>query len=167
MTGRHAGLVLKVGGSVLVAGIVAALFLLGRPAGPPAGGDGGQATDPGARTDRTAAIALIDAQIDTVLGRFGVVPATVKKHSFSIPEENFTRTERLVPLPDSVAPVSVNAALNDMARRHGGRAVASENPRLGTVTIHIEVGGAVVHSVILKKIPRTPLPGGRQLRPAT
>jgi hypothetical protein len=164
MTTPRASLFLKIGGSALVAGILVALFLLGRPGGPPSNPD---APAPDTGRDRQAAIALLDRQIDTVLARFNVVPGSVTKRSFGVPEENFTRTERLVPLSDTVAPVSVNAAMNEMAHAHGGRAIASENPRLGTVTIHIEVDGVVVHTVILKKTARKPPQDGRQPRPAT
>lgn len=164
MTGQRAGLFLKLGGSVLAAGIAVALFLLGRSGEPPAGAD---APGPAERPDRRATIAVIDREIDSLLARFGVGAESVKKRSFAIPEEDYERTERLAPLPDSVAAVSVNAAMNDMARRHGGRAAASENPRLGTVTVHVELDGAVIHTVILRKIPRKAAHDGRQTRPAT
>jgi len=166
MTPRRRGLLLKAGGSVLAAGLATILFLLSRPAPLPTGPGNGP-PGPATPEERKAAIALVDREIDSVLAAFGIDSAGVKKRSYEIPEENFTRTERFVPLPESVAPVSVNAALNDMARRYGGRAVAAENPRMGTVTIHLELSGVVVHTVILKKSPRNPAPGGRQPRPAT
>jgi hypothetical protein len=166
MTRRRAGFFLKVGGSVLAAGTAAALFLLSRPPAPDTGG-GATAPAPAGAVDRLAAIALLDRQIDTVLAHFGIAAGAAKKRSYAIPEEHFTRTERLVGLPDTIAPVSVNAAMNAMARRYGGRAVAAENARLGTVTIHVELDGIVVHTVILRKVPVKPARDGRQPRPAT
>jgi hypothetical protein len=166
MSRRNAGFFLKAAGSVLAAGAAAALFLLSRPT--PRGTDGGAAPpSPEAAPGRPATVALLDRQIDTVLAGFGIGAGTVKKRAYAVPEENFTRTERIVPLSDTVAAVSVNAAMNAMARRHGGRAVAAENARLGTVTIHIELDGIVVHTVILRKMQGKPPPDGRQSRPAT
>jgi hypothetical protein len=166
MTSLRARFFLKVGGSVLAAGAAAALFLLSRPSVPGSTG-GGAAPGPAASPDRQATIALVDRQIDSVLARFGIAADAVKKRSYTIPDENFTRTERLVPLPDTIAPVSVNAAMNELAKRHGGRAVAAENARLGTVTIHVELDGIVVHTIILRKSQGGPTPGGRQPRIAT
>ncbi len=150
---------MKLGGSVLVAGILLALFLYTsseRPTAIP------PVTDP---AERLATIARLDHGIDSVLALFGVASAGVKKQSYEIPGEGLTRTERLVSIPDTIVPVSVNAALNDLARRFNARAVASENLRLRLVTVHLELDGRIVHTVILRKAPRNSAHGGR--RPAT
>lgn len=161
MTPSRRTIALRTGGAVLVAGTLLALFLLGRvPAPPEAAGP----TDPGARS---AVIAALDAEIDSVLARFQVAPGSVRKRSHDLPAGGFTRTERYVTIPDSVVPVSVNAALNSAALRHGARAVASENLRMRTVTIHIELGGEVVHTVVLKLAPRDETPPGRRPPSAT
>jgi carboxylesterase type B len=123
MTSPRARFFLKVGGSVLAAGAAAALFLLSRPSAP--GTDGRAVPGTAAPPVRQETIALVDRQIDSVLARFGIAADAVKKRSYTIPDEKFTRTERLVALPDTIAPVSVNAAVNVLARRHGGRAVAA------------------------------------------
>jgi hypothetical protein len=157
----RSGLALRIAGSALVAGILLVLFLLGRDDQPPAGP---AAPDP---KERLATIARLDTGIDSVLAGFDVAPASVKKRSYEIAAEGFTRTERLVAIPDSVVPVSVNAALNAMALRSGARAVASENLRLHIVTIHLELDGRIVHTIILKKITRKTPRGGRQPRVST
>ncbi len=157
----RSGLAIRIGGSVLLAGILLALFLLGRNDAP---SPGLSAADPKARLAR---IAQLDREIDKVLAGFDIVAASVKKRSYEIPDEGFTRTERFVAIPDTIVPVTVNAALNSMARRYRARAVASENVRLHTVTIHLELDGAVVHTVILKRNPRNNTSGGRTPRVST
>ena len=161
MTVPRRALALRIGGSVLVAGALLALFLLGRTPVPPTAAP---APDPAARK---TLIAALDLEIDTVLAEFHIAAGSVRKRVLDLPDEGFTRTERLVTIPDSVAPVSVTAALNAAARRHQARAVASENLRLRTVTIHIELDGTVVHTVILRRAPRTEAPASRRPRPAT
>ncbi len=161
MTSPRRALTLRIGGSVLVAGTVLALFLLGRNPAPPSAAPG---SDPGVRD---AAIAALDLEIDSVLAGFHIDPGTVRKRSHDLPVGGFTRTERFVTIPDSIVPVSVNAALNVAARRHNARAVASENLKLRTVTIHIELDGAVIHTVILRRAPRSETAPDRRPPPAT
>lgn len=158
---------LKAGASLLAAGVLAAIFLVG----PPGGGRGdadeaSQAASP-SPVDRRRFAALLGPEIDSVLGAFGIDSVSVARRSRDAPGGDFTRTEWIVPLPDSVPTVSVNAALNAAARRRGGRAAASEDARFGTVTVHVEVAGSVVHTVILKRAPRRPGPDRRHARPAT
>ena len=127
----RSGLAFRIGGSVLVAGILLALFLIGREVQP---STESSLPDP---KETLAAIALLDRGIDAVLAGFDIVP------------------------------VDVNAALNATAHRYRARAVASENLRLHSVTIHLELDGAVVHTVILKSITRRKPSGGRVPRVST
>jgi hypothetical protein len=127
---------------------------MGRGGGPP-GTDGD--TAPAADSE---AVRAIDAGIDSVLASFGIPEKDIRKQAQSPGGNDFSRTERRVSIGPEIVPVMVNAALNTMAHRYGARAVASENIRLKTVTIHLELGGAVIHTVILKIDPRmTPATG--------
>jgi hypothetical protein len=161
MTPIRRDLALKIGGSALVAGALLALFLLGRDGGTP-----GPPPPPDPKS-KMETIEQLDRGIDTVLAGFNIGLPSVRKRSYPIPDEGFFRTERVVTIPDTVVPVSVNAALNTMARRYNARAVASENPRLRTVTIHLELGGTVVHTIILKKAPRATVASDRPRRVPT
>jgi hypothetical protein len=148
--------VIRVIASLLLALGALALFLLGR-ADPPAIGPG-VAGPPG---DIHAADSS-DVGIDSVLGTFGIPERAIRKRSAESGAPELPRTERRVTIGPGIVPVVVNAALNRLAHRYGARAVASENIRLNTVTIHIELAGAVIHTVILKIDPRaapaTPTP---------
>ncbi len=161
MTSPRSALATRVAGSVLVAGTLLTLFLLGRDPAPPSAAP---ASGPAVRN---AAIAALDLEIDSVLAGFHIDPGAVRKRSHDLPDEGFTRTERFVSIPDSIVPVSVNAALNVAARRHHARAVASENLKLRTVTIHIELDGAVIHTVILRRALRGDAAPDRRPPPAT
>jgi len=142
------GPVIRVIASLLLALGALALFLLGR-GDPPAGGppDG---VDPGG----IEAALDIDGGIDSVLASFGIPDRDIRKRTRGPQEQKFPRTERRVTIGAEIVPVVLNAALNKMAHRYGGRAVASENVRFNTVTIHIELGGVVIHTVILNIGPR-------------
>jgi hypothetical protein len=149
----RAGTILRAGGALLLAGATLAVFLLGRREDPP--------SPPATPVPVSRTVSLLDSGVDSVLARFGIDPAAAAKRRAGIPGERFSRTERVAVLPDSVAPVSVNASLNSMARALGARAVASEDPRLRTVTVHIDLGGVVVHTVILKPSPGRAARAGR------
>ena len=56
-------------------------------------------------------------------------------------------------IPPDVLPVQLNQALNSMARRYHGRAIASENLKENSVTIHIELEGYIVETIILRPSP--------------
>jgi len=125
------------------------LFLVGRTPPPVAGHPGRSAVAEQGAVDR------IDAGIDSVLASFGIPDRDIRKRAAEGEDNPIHRTERRVTIGPQVVPVAVNAALNVMAHRYGGRAVASENVRFRTVTIHLELGGTVVHTVILKSDPRS------------
>jgi len=140
--------VLRVAASLLLALGALALFLLGRGSNPPE------------QTDNTLIDAgkdpalSINSAIDSVLTSFGIPERNIRIRTKMQDEDGFSRTERRVTIGPEIVPVMVNAALNKMAHLYGGRAVASENVRRNTVTIHLELGGMVIHTVILKMDPR-------------
>jgi hypothetical protein len=112
------------------------------------------------------AAARIDQEVDTLLVQFGIAPEWIKKKSVPVSGTDFQRIERKVLIPVSVLPVRINLALNEMARRYGGRAVASENMKENTVTIHLNMGGTILQTIILKparELPETsrPVPSKR------
>jgi hypothetical protein len=110
-------------------------------------------------------VAAIDREVDSVLTRFRVEPRMVRKTQVPIPNAEMSRTERRVSLPPDVVPVQVNQVLNAMARRYSGRAIASENIKENTVTIHIELEGYIVQTIILKPAPAVPPRDGARDRP--
>ena len=46
--------------------------------------------------------------------------------------------------------ISLNVAFNQLAKRYDGRAIASENLKENTVTIHIEIEGYIIQTIIVK-----------------
>jgi hypothetical protein len=98
-------------------------------------------------------VASIDREVDSVLVRFRIEPRWVRKTQVPIPNAEISRTERRILTPPELVPVQVNQVLNAMARRYAGRAVASENLKENSVTIHIELEGYIVQTLILKPNP--------------
>lgn len=147
MTDPRTAAIIRIVASLLLALGALALFLAG-PRDGPAGGD-----EPPAAAGIRAAVS-IDGGIDSVLASFGIPDRDIRKRSAGPGETGYTRTERRVRVGPDIVPVMVNAALSRMAHRYGARAVASENLRLNTVTIHLELGGAVIHTIILRVNPR-------------
>jgi hypothetical protein len=92
----------------------------------------------------------IDREVDSLLSRFGVDPRSVRRKDFRIPNTELSRVERRVVIPVSALSIQMNVAFSAMVRRYGGRAVASENLAEGTVTIHLELGGYVIETIVLK-----------------
>jgi hypothetical protein len=92
----------------------------------------------------------IDREVDSVFAHFNIEKGWVKKSSVPLPNTTSYRIERRVMIPPDVLPVQMNSALNAMAKRYNGRAVASENLKENLVTIHIETQGIIVQTIILK-----------------
>jgi len=139
---------IRVVASLLLALGALALFLLGRGDPPP-----GEPPE-GAEPRGLEAALAIDGGIDSVLASFGIPGRDIRKRTMGPQGQKFPRTERRITIGPDIVPVVLNAALNRMAHRYGGRAVASENVRFNTVTIHLELGGVVIHTVILNSGPR-------------
>ena len=133
----------------------------------PAGGSAGAGQHPlgGARPESTVLLGEIDREVDSVLVRCGIEESWSRKKEIEIPNSQFTRIERRVLIPKDLATVVINEALNAMARRFNGRAIASENLRENHVTIHIEVEGSIVETIILR--PTANLKSGARGRTQT
>jgi|GEM_PF-3536028 len=132
----------RVAVSVILAAVALTLFLMNR-AGVP-----GRPEDKGKQYSATAL--LIDREVDSIFTFFGVDKSLDRKKLFGIPNSGLFRTERRVLIPKNVLPVQMNLEFNRMARRHNCRAIASENLRENTVTVHIEVGPYILHTIIMK-----------------
>ena len=132
---------------LVLAGATALLFSLThrRPSGipPPV-----QSAGPG--RDFTGRTIAIDREVDTLLTHFGIDQNLVLKREIPLPGLDARRWERKVAIPPDLLPVVLNQACNQMAERYHGRAVASENLKENTVTIHIEIDGIVIQTLILK-----------------
>lgn len=97
------------------------------------------------------AIAMsIDRDVDSVLTRFKIEKSWIRKNSVRLTNSTLHRIERRIAVPAENPTVQMNVALNAMAKRYGGRAVASENVKENAVTIHIELRGYVIQTIILK-----------------
>ena len=92
----------------------------------------------------------IDQEIDGILGKFGIERDWVQKKDVKGDDARFKRVERRVLIPPSVVPALVNREMNLLAHRFQGRAVATENLKENTVTIHILLHQSVIQTVILK-----------------
>jgi hypothetical protein len=128
---------------VLAAGAVG-LFLLQRPKPVP--------EPPKTRSEHTdwrASLPEIDREIDTILSHYGIEKSFCKKKQFPIPGAQISRIERKIELPIDIIPVQLNQVINAMVHNYDGRAIASENMREHLVTIHLEVNGYIVQTLIL------------------
>lgn len=133
--------------AAVLAGAALTLFLLQQqhevhPSPPP----------PRTADEISATVAMIDAEIDTLLNAFGIEKRWIRKRT--IPSESATPpvVERRVVIPADIIPVRINAGLSGVARRHHARAFAGEDTRSRTVTIQIELDGIIYQRVILKTV---------------
>jgi hypothetical protein len=92
----------------------------------------------------------IDREVDTLLTHFGIDQNLVLKKEIHLPDGPARRFERKVAIPPDLLPIRLNQAFNQMAARYHGRAIASENIKENIVTIHIEIDGVVIQTLILK-----------------
>ncbi|HLX11469.1 MAG TPA: hypothetical protein VKS81_01525 [Bacteroidota bacterium] len=88
----------------------------------------------------------INTETDTVLAHLGITK--IKRREIPVPGVNISRSELHIELPTGVVPIELNRALNVMAQKHGARAVASENLKEHTVSIHIVLNEVIVETVI-------------------
>lgn len=100
--------------------------------------------------DFTERMIAIDREVDTVLTHFGIDQNLVMKKEIKLSDGPARRFERKVAIPPDLLPIRLNQAFNEMAIRYRGRAIASENLKENTLTIHIEIDGVVVETLILK-----------------
>ena len=92
----------------------------------------------------------IDREADSVLAQFRIDKKWWRKRDVTIQGSDLKRVERKVMIPPEIIPVQVNQALNQMAKRYGGRAIGSENLKENTVTIHIKLEEYIIETIILK-----------------
>ncbi|MBI3189203.1 MAG: hypothetical protein HYZ33_01005 [Ignavibacteriales bacterium] len=95
----------------------------------------------------------IDVQVDSLLVKHGILLKAIRKKKIQAKESDFVRIERQVPTPTGLVSVLMTANFHAMAKRYNGRAIASENLKENTVTIHIEAGKNIVQSLILRPAP--------------
>lgn len=106
----------------------------------------------------------IDKEIDGILEGFGVQKAWIRRREIAGSTEAFARIERRVLIPPTIVPVLINREFNLLAKRFRGRAVATENLKENTVTIHILLHQSVIQTIILKYHTETPTKGTREQR---
>ena len=98
----------------------------------------------------SAVLPSIDHDVDSLLTRFRIEKEWIRKRSIPLEKVNLTRNERRVAIPENILPISLNVAFNQLAKRYSGRAIASENLKENTVTIHIEIEGYIIQTIIVK-----------------
>jgi hypothetical protein len=129
---------------LLMAG-VCLLLLLFRPA-PPA-----PSRPDAPPTDLTRIAAEVDRDVDSILVDFRIEKNLWRKHAVNVPGATVPRTERKVLATMHLPAVLLTAALDQMAKGFGGRAIGTENTKEGSVSVHIEVGGMILQTIILRK----------------
>ena len=127
--------------SVVLAGAAVALFILNRSTF--------EKPQVQSKEDFRVTLAKVDREVDTLLVRFGVDRSWITRKQIVSPNLPLARIERRVFIPPSLASVQMNVALNLMAKRFNGRAVATENLKENSVTIHIELEQQIVQTIIL------------------
>jgi hypothetical protein len=139
-------MMIRLAASVFLAAIALWMFFLSRPTltSPP---------EPEHKVFSSSLAREVDHEVDAVLARFNIEKRWIRKTEIALPHTDIKRIERRVVIPADIAPLQINVALNTMARQFDGRAVASENLKENSVTIHIELDGYVVQSIILKTNP--------------
>lgn len=131
--------------SVLLAGVAVVLFLLNQ------GSDTRASRD--LQNDFVRSVTAIDKEVDRILSRFGIQESWIRRKEISDPRGMFTRIERRVRVPLDVVPAVMNREFNALAHKYDGRAVASEDLKENSVTIHIILQRSVIQTVILKIDP--------------
>src|ERR1043166_6352627 len=101
------------------------------------------------KEDFATTLAKVDREVDTVLVRFRIERNWITKRQVVVPNSSDVRIERRVMIPPTIPSVQMNIALNSMAQRFNGRAVATENLKENSVTIHIELEKRIVQTIIL------------------
>lgn len=134
--------VLRLTLSIVVSGVALALFLMSRASFMKRHDIALQELSPDI-------VNSVDCEVDTVLTHFQIERAWIKKKVIFVPNSGLSRVERRVSIPQDILPVQVNVAMNAMAKRHDGRAIASENLKENSVTIHIEMRGQIIQTIIL------------------
>jgi hypothetical protein len=137
-------IIVRVVVSVVLAAGAVGLFLLQRPKPLP--------PQPKVRTERSdwrTSLPEIDRDIDTILSHYGIEKSFCKKKQYPIPGAQISRIERKIELPIDIIPVQLNQVLNAMVHNYDGRAIASENTREHLVTIHLEINGYIIQTLIL------------------
>ncbi|MGA9115792.1 MAG: hypothetical protein WB626_03360 [Bacteroidota bacterium] len=85
--------------------------------------------------------------VDTLLAGSGIPREKIRKRVVQAPRGEFSRVERRVSVPRWFASVRFNRGLAHAVEDMGGRVVATEATRQGTVTMHVIRGGLVVESI--------------------
>ena len=139
------GVTIRLTLSVLLALLAVGLFLLGRPTLKQRAEE---------MTDHVSGIAAsVDRDVDSVLVHFGVERGWIRKRTIVQGDADDTRIERRVTIPPGIPSVEFNLAFSALARHYDGRAVATENLKEGSVTIHIELDKRIVQTIILVMKP--------------
>ena len=98
-------------------------------------------------------VGRIDREVDSVLSHFRIESAWIRKKVITLRTAGLSRIERLVAIPPDVLAVQLNVAMNTMAKKYDARAIASENLMENTITIHIELLGYIIQTIVLKTNP--------------
>lgn len=110
-----------------------------------------------ASADWREQLPAMDAEIDTAIVHSGIQKWWVKKKLFPVTDANFSRVERRIEVPRELLIIEMNTSLNELAHRYNGRAIASENLREHLVTVHVDIAGFVVQTIIFHTTDALPV----------
>lgn len=141
---RH--LAVRLGAAALLAAAAVTLFVFTRsaPAGPP----------PAALNDIRLAVPTVERTVDSILAAFDIRRQAVRRTAFSA--GGLERIERRIDVSPAFPSIQLNQALNRAVTPFGGRVVASENLKERLVTLHVELGGTIVETVVLRTVTAAP-----------
>lgn len=131
--------------AVALAAAALALFVMNRNLG--------TMTPEESELEFASSVVNIDREVEEVLEQFGVERAWIRRKEIGSADNQFVRVERVVSIPPDIIPAVMNRELNIIAWRYRGRAVATENQKENSVTIHILIHDIIVQTVILKIRP--------------
>jgi hypothetical protein len=105
---------------------------------------------PRAHKDLSGILQQIDTEIDTILAQCLIEERWIRKQQVLTPNNDLIRTERRITIPPDLLIPELNQMLNAMMKRYGGRAIAVENPKEKTVTIHLKQHSQIFQTIVLK-----------------
>lgn len=160
LTSSDKTLLVRLGVSVLLAIAALGLFFASRSTST-------RPIEPSKKEFSQTVATEVDRGVEAVLSRFKIEKQWIRKREIPLPHSDTKRIERRVAIPPDVIPLQVNVALSTMAKQYDARAVASEDLKENTLTIHIEMDGLIVQTIILKTNRELVRPGNAGTQKST
>jgi hypothetical protein len=104
-------------------------------------------------SDRSDAVAAMDAAVDSLLQEFHVDPRSVRTRQIRIEGNDAIRQERHVHVSPDFVSLEFNRTLGRVMERYGAHVIATERSREGKVLLHILYRGTIVRTLVLTYEP--------------